>query len=48
MRRPLTIPEIFGMLLLILGLVALIRCPVASIPDLVRALSTWWHISLRL
>jgi hypothetical protein len=35
-------------LLFILGLVALARCPADQIPELVRALGTWWHIGLRL
>jgi hypothetical protein len=37
----------FSLVLLVLGLVALIRCPATDIPDVIRAFGTWVHISLR-
>jgi hypothetical protein len=35
-------------LLFILVLVAEVRVPADDIPDLIRAVGTWWHIDLRI
>lgn len=47
-RRIPTTVQLVIVLLFILALVALARCPTNQIPELVRALGTWWHIELRL
>jgi hypothetical protein len=47
-RRTPTTVQMLIVLLFVLALVGLVRCPAGQIPELVRALGTWWHIELRL
>jgi hypothetical protein len=36
------------LVILVLGIVALIRCPAEEIPELIRYLGTWIHVSVTL
>jgi hypothetical protein len=37
----------FALVVLVLGLVALIRCPAADIPAVIRAFGAWLQVSVR-
>lgn len=37
----------FALVVLILGVVALIRCPATDIPEVIRAFGAWLHVSVR-
>jgi hypothetical protein len=38
----------FALVVLILGLVALIRCPAGDIPEVIRAFGAWLHVYVRI
>ena len=45
--RPVTAMAVsFALVVLILGLVALIRCPATEIPEVIRAFGAWLHVSV--
>jgi len=36
----------FAMVILVIALVAIIRCPATDIPAVIRALGSWLHVSV--
>jgi hypothetical protein len=47
MKWAFLVPAAFAVILTVLGLVAIIRCPASSVPEVVRALGTWWHLNVK-
>jgi hypothetical protein len=47
-RLPILLVALFLLLLGSVALVAVLRAPPGDIPAVIRALGSWWHLSLRL
>jgi hypothetical protein len=46
-NRPTAAVVVLALLILVLGLVALIRCPAQDIPALIQAFGSWLRISIQ-
>jgi hypothetical protein len=46
-NNAMVVAGIFALVILVLDLVAIIRCPAAEIPQVLQALGSWLHVSIR-